>query len=297
MKPFMIKVPASSANIGPGFDSVGIAIERYLTLTVTPGDEWTFDHQSPLLPVVDHYKDHFIYKIAKNIAEEHGKEMASARIAVDTEIPLARGMGSSASAIVAAIELANRLADLNLSDEQKLRHAVKIEGHPDNVAPALFGGFVTAVQIEQDLDYLILPEIDVDLVVYIPSFELKTEDARRVLPDAYPRPVATSASAISSLMIAAFMKGNYELAGKMMERDLFHETYRARLIPRYDEIKREAKAYNAYATVISGAGPTTISFVPSGKGEELARKMQSLLPDYEVVALRIDTEGMKVSDL
>jgi len=293
----MIKVPASSANIGPGFDSAGIAIERYLTLTVTPSDEWIFDHQSPLLPDINHYENHFIYKIAKKIAAEYGKELTSARIAVDTEIPLARGMGSSASAIVAAIELANRLAGLDLSDEQKLKHAVKIEGHPDNVAPALFGGFVTAVQIEQDLDYLILPEIDVDLIVYIPSFELKTEDARKVLPDAYPRPVATSASAISSLMIAAFMKGDYELAGKMMERDLFHETYRARLIPRYDEIKREAKANNAYATVISGAGPTTISFVPSGKGEEIARKMQSLLPDYEVASLRIDTEGMKVSEL
>ncbi|WLV25022.1 homoserine kinase [Aciduricibacillus chroicocephali] len=297
MKPFMIKVPASSANIGPGFDSVGIALERYLTLTVTPGEDWEFKHRSPLLPEVPNHEEHFIFKIASKIAAKHGKELSSASISVDTEIPLARGMGSSASAIIAGIELANRLAELDLTAEQKLRHAVQIEGHPDNVAPALFGGFITAVQFEQELDYLILPELDVDLIVYIPDFELKTEDARRVLPDAYPRAVATRASAISSMMIAAFMKGDYNLAGRMMERDLFHETYRARLIPRYDEIKPEARELGAYATVISGAGPTTISFAPSGKGEEIARRMQSLLPDYEIAALRIDTEGLQVSDL
>lgn len=295
MSKFTIRVPASSANIGPGFDSAGIAIERYLTLHVAPGEEWKFEHQSPYLPDVPHYEGHFIYQTAKKVAASCGKPLPAAVVTVESEIPLARGMGSSASAIVAGIELANKLAGLGLTDQQKLKHAVDIEGHPDNVAAALYGGFIIAVQMDDQTDCIKLPQLDVDLVVYIPDFELKTEDARKVLPDSYARDTATRASAISNLMIAAFMDGSYELAGKMMEQDLFHETYRAKLIPRYVEIRDKAKSLGAYATVISGAGPTTISFVPAGKGSEVAADMQKLLEGYEVAALKIDQTGLQTT--
>lgn len=294
MSMFTIKVPASSANIGPGFDSAGIAIGRLLTLKVQPGEDWAFINQSDYLSEVPDYKEHFIYQIADQIARKHGKSLPSAKVIVESEIPLARGMGSSASAIIAGIELANQLAQLDLTDEEKLKYAVEIEGHPDNVAAALFGGFIIAVELDGHTDYMKLPALDLDLVVYIPDFELKTEEARSVLPDAYPRQVAASASAISNLMIAALIEGNYKLAGKMMEQDLFHETYRASLIPRYEEIKKLAKSLGAFATVISGAGPTTISFVPAGKGQEIASKMQALLPGYEVAALNIDDTGLVV---
>lgn len=289
-----ISVPASSANIGPGFDSAGVAVSRYLTLHVTKADEWSFTHTTPLVPPVRNYKDHYIYKIAKKVADWHDCELTPCHVTMDSEIPLARGLGSSASAIVAAIELANQVCELNLSQDTKLEYAVKIEGHPDNVAACLLGGFVVTVKMGDEATYKKLPAIDTDLVVYIPNFELKTEDARKVLPEGFNMKDAATASGVSNLMISALLTGDYELAGKMMESDLFHETYRAKLIPNYYDIRSNARKLGAYGTVISGAGPTMISFVPNGKGEEIAKEMQAILPDYEVEALQLDEKGLQV---
>lgn len=289
-----IKVPASSANIGPGFDSAGVAVSMYLTLRVTKADEWKFVHTTPLIPPVRHYRDHYIYKVAKRVADWNQCELTPCYVEMDSEIPLARGLGSSASAIIAGIELANQLCDLNLTDEEKLDYAVKIEGHPDNVAACLLGGFVVTVKMGDEATYKKLPAIDTDLVVYIPDFELKTEDARKVLPKNFEMKDAATASGVSNLMISALLTGDYELAGKMMESDLFHESYRAKLIPNYYDIRSNARKLGAYGTVISGAGPTMISFVPSGKGEYIANKMQQLLPDYNVTALQLDEEGLQV---
>ena len=296
MKASIITVPASSANIGPGFDSAGIAVQRFLTLHVLPSEEWAFIHESECLPAVTDYQDHFIYQIAKKTAASYQKTLPSASIHVTSDIPLARGLGSSASAIIAGIELANMLCELHLTNEEKLKLACDIEGHPDNVAAALFGGCILAVQSKDgQINFTKLPRLDLELVMHIPNFELKTEDARKVLPDTYERDYATTASAISNLMIASLMSGDYALAGQMMEQDMFHEAFRAKLIPDFADIKEKAKALGAYGTVISGAGPTTISFVPKGEAEKIAAAMQSFLPDYEVVALQIDETGLQTT--
>lgn len=292
----MIRVPATSANNGPGFDSTGLAVNRYLTLVVEPAKQWEFVHHSLYLPPSPVYHQHFIYKVAKQIADRYEQTLTPCKVIVKSDIPLARGLGSSASAVVAGIELANQLCDLALSDQTKLNLATDIESHPDNVAPALFGGLVISVQhANKDVDYLHIPNLDVDLVVYIPDVELKTEDARSVLPDSYKRSEATSASGIANLMIAALLQKDYELAGKMMEHDLFHEPYRANLIPNYQRIKQEAKNLGAYGTVISGAGPTMISFAPKGKGQRIADDMKIMLSTYEVACLQIDTAGLQVT--
>lgn len=290
-----IKVPASSANIGPGFDSLGIALKRYLTLTVERSNHWEFTHTSESVPSVRHYKDHYIYKVATKVAGWHQCELPACHVTMDSDIPLARGLGSSASAIVAAIELANQLCELTLSEDEKLKYAVQIEGHPDNVAPALFGGLLVTVQMNEQTSYKQLPQIDSDVVIYIPDFELRTEDARNVLPESFLMQDAAAASSVSNLMISALMTGDYKLAGQMMESDLFHESYRAVLIPNYADIKAHARSFGAYGTVISGAGPTMISFVPNGEGYAVAEKMQTLFPDYEVEAIGMDSQGLTVS--
>ena len=291
---FTISVPASSANIGPGFDSAGVAVSRYLTLQVTEADEWQFTHTTNAIPPVRNYHDHYIYKVAKQVADWHKVPLTACHVKMDSEIPLARGLGSSASAIVAGIELANQLCDLHLTEDQKLAHAVEIEGHPDNVAAALLGGFVVTVKMNGEASYKKLPAIQTDLVVYIPNFELKTEDARKVLPEEFLMKDAATASGVSNLMISALLTGDYELAGKMMESDLFHESYRAKLIPNYFDIRSEARKLGAFGTVISGAGPTMISFVPNGKGTSIAEKMGTILPNYEVEALFLDEQGLQV---
>lgn len=290
---FTITVPASSANIGPGFDSAGVAVSRYLVLEVERANAWRFTHTTSIIPEVRHYKDHYIYKVAKQVADWHDCTLPTCHVKMTSEIPLARGLGSSASAIVAAIELTNQLCNLQLTEAEKLDYAVKIEGHPDNVAAALLGGFVVSVKMGEEATYKKLPAIDTDLVVYIPNFELKTEDARKVLPKEYDLKDAATASGVSNLMISALLTGDYELAGKMMESDLFHESYRAKLIPNYYDIRSNARKLGAYGTVISGAGPTMISFVPNGKGESVAKEMQAKLPDYEIVALHLDESGLR----
>lgn len=289
-----ISAPASSANVGPGFDSAGIAVSRYLTLDVKKAAEWKFVHSTTLIPPVDNYKNHYIYKVAMEVASWHNCELPPCHVTMGSKIPLARGLGSSASAIVAAIELVNQLCNLQLSESDKLAYAVKIEGHPDNVAASLLGGFVISVKMGDETNYKKLPSVDMDLVVYIPSFELKTEDSRNVLPKEFQMTDAATASGISNLMVSSLLTGDYELAGKMMESDLFHESYRAKLIPNYYEIRSQARELGAYGTVISGAGPTMISFVERGKGEFIAEKMRNFLPGYEVDALQIDEAGLTV---
>ena len=291
---FTISVPASSANIGPGFDSAGVAVSRYLTLQVTKAEEWEFIHTNSTIPSVRHYEDHYIYKVAKQVADWQNEHLTPCQVTMTSEIPLARGLGSSASAIVAGIELANQLCQLHLTEKKKLDYAVRIEGHPDNVAAALLGGFVVTVNMKSNTSYKKLPAIKTDLVVYIPNFELKTEDARKVLPEEFLMKDAATASGVSNLMISAFLTGDYELAGKMMESDLFHESYRAKLIPNYYEIRSEARKLGAFGTVISGAGPTMISFVPEGQGVSITEKMNAIFSDYEVVALKLDENGLQV---
>lgn len=289
-----IRVPASSANVGPGFDSAGIAVSRYLTLTIEKSEQWEFIHTTSTVPPVNDYRNHYIYKTAVKVANWHQCNLPPCRVEMDTNIPLARGLGSSASAIIASIELVNQLCHLHLTEKDKLAYAVKIEGHPDNVAAALLGGFVIAVKMGEETDYKKLPTLDMDIIVYIPSFQLKTEDSRKVLPKQFQMKDAATASGISNLMVSSLLTGDYKLAGKMMESDLFHESYRSKLIPNYYVIRSKARQFGAYGTVISGAGPTMISFVPRGKGEVIAEKMETLLPNYEIDALQIDEKGLQI---
>lgn len=297
MKPFTITIPASTANIGPGFDSMGMALKRYLVLNVFKQDNWELEHRSQFLPKEVNYESHFIYQVALEVAKKFEKNLPTCKVVIKSDIPLARGLGSSASAVVAGIELANQLCELSLNDDEKLFLATQIEGHPDNVAPSLFGGLIiTATPANQKIEYLKVENLDLDIILYIPNTELKTDDARKVLPAVLSSEYAASASGISNLMITALLTKNYELAGKMMEEDQFHEPFRAKLIPYYEKIKREAKKSGSYGTVISGAGPSMISFVPQGKGDEIANHMKKSFPDYEVAAIQIDYNGIQIDE-
>ena len=146
MTRFTISVPSSTANIGPGFDSAGMALNLYLVLHVEESDQWVFEHRSAMLPPTTEAKEHFIYQIAERTALLYNSVLPSCKVIVESEIPLARGLGSSASAAVAGIELANQLCKLELTQQEKLDCASEFEGHPDNAAAALLGGFVVTAQ-------------------------------------------------------------------------------------------------------------------------------------------------------
>ncbi|WP_080875514.1 homoserine kinase [Oceanobacillus timonensis] len=291
MMPFRISVPASSANLGPGFDSMGLALGLYIHLDVTDSDEHAFfAHGSS-----ESAENHFIWNISKQVAERYGVTLPPCSVQETSEIPLARGLGSSASAIVAGIELANQLGNLQLTDEQKLAFGTELEGHPDNIAPAIFGGLTISTMLEHDIPSARLHDMELDLIAYIPEVELKTEVARDCLPDTYERNYAARASAMSNLVVAALYSKDYVLFGKMLEHDLFHEPFRKVLIAHFDMIRDKAKELGAFGTALSGAGPTMLSFVPKGKGETVKQEMTKQLEGYQVKLLKIDTKGVSIS--
>ncbi|WP_288264277.1 homoserine kinase, partial [uncultured Streptococcus sp.] len=193
-----ITVPATSANIGPGFDSVGVAVSKYLTIEVLePADKWEVLHD---LGDVPSDENNLLIATALQVKAN----LTPHRIKMISDIPLARGLGSSSSVIVAGIELANQLADLNLSDDEKLTLATKIEGHPDNVAPAIFGGFTVSLLNDGIPDcFSFMPRIPLNLVVAVPDFHLSTKAARSALPLEVPLKDAVFNVGRAALLVGA----------------------------------------------------------------------------------------------
>ena len=284
-----ITVPATSANVGPGFDSVGIAVSKYLTIDVLEAQEnWWIEHD--LGEEIPSDEENLLLQTALQVASD----LPPHRLKMTSEVPLARGLGSSSSVIVAGIELANQLGNLCLSDEEKLEIATKIEGHPDNVAPAIFGNLVVASYVDQQTNHLVLPFPECELVAFVPNYELKTSDSRNVLPSEWTYKEAVAASSIANVAIAALAKGDLRVAGKAIEADRFHERYRQQLVAEFPQVKDIAHQHEAYATYLSGAGPTIMTLLPVEHAEAFAKDLESKDLNGQVFSLKIDTTGVKV---
>ena len=284
-----IIVPATSANVGPGFDSVGIAVSKYLTIDVLEAQEnWWIEHD--LGEEIPSNEENLLLQTALQVASD----LPPHRLKMTSEVPLARGLGSSSSVIVAGIELANQLGKLSLSDEDKLEIATKIEGHPDNVAPAIFGNLVVASYVDQQTNHLVLPFPECALVAFVPNYELKTSDSRNVLPSEWTYKEAVAASSIANVAIAALAKGDLRVAGKAIEADRFHERYRQQLVAEFPQVKEVAHQHDAYATYLSGAGPTIMTLLPVEHAETFAKDLESKDLNGQVFSLKIDTTGVKV---
>lgn len=295
MSKWQIKVPGSTANLGPGFDSIGLGLSLYLTLDVTLQGKWEFVHIGEHVPADTTVETHLIYKIAQQVAAQYHTKLKPCKVEMTSELPLARGLGSSAAAIVAGIELANLLGDLNLTTQDKLDISSQIEGHPDNATASVLGGLTISSMNEQgQVDTLHIPEVDAAFVVFIPDVELKTADSRDVLPQDFSRGYAVRASANANMLAASLIAKDYVRIGHYMEQDLFHEPYRAQLIPNYAEIRLAAKQAGAYGTALSGAGPTLISIIPTAIQESFLKAMNAQFPGHRIVLTHADAIGSRV---
>lgn len=292
-----ITVPGSTANLGPGFDSVGLALGKYLTLEVKKADQLLFT------PMTDHVKDiptndkNLIAKVAIEVASTYNQEFPACEVKVWSDIPMARGIGSSAAAIIAGIELANQLCNLQLTDEEKLRIASLEEGHPDNVGASLYGGLVVGLHQDEKTELVCVKDLDVDAVVVIPKYEVFTSDARNVLPKELEYKTAVEASAISNMLVAGLLTNNWKLVGEMMSKDLFHQPYRGKLIPEIQAVQEKIQSLGAYGSALSGAGPTVICFIEKGKGNDLADKLSQDFANCDVECLAIDEIGCRVEQV
>ncbi len=273
-----IIVPATSANIGPGFDSVGVALSKYLEIEVLEeSQEWVIEHD--LNPRIPKDRRNLLVKIALQLAPD----IQPRRLKMTSDIPLARGLGSSSSVIVAGIELANQL-----------KIATKIEGHPDNVAPAIYGNLVVSSSSRNQVSAVVADFPEADFIAYIPDYELRTVESRRVLPNRLSYKEAVAASSIANVAIAALLKGDMKIAGRAIESDLFHEKYRQPLIKEFSDIKFLARKNGSYATYISGAGPTVMVLSPKNKTEKIYQLLQKQNFKGQIFQLQVDTEGVRV---
>lgn len=284
-----IIVPATSANIGPGFDSVGVAVSKYLIIEVLgKSDQWIIEHD--LGRRIPSNERNLLIKVARRIAPA----IRPHHLKMTTDIPLARGLGSSSSVIVAGIELANQLANLQLSNTEKLNLATKIEGHPDNVAPAIYGNLTISSYVNGEVSTVVTKFPEVGLIAYIPNYELRTKDSRGVLPKELSYQEAVAASSIANVAIAALMKEDMVAAGQAIESDRFHEHFRQGLIKEFPKIKMMAKENGAYATYLSGAGPTVMILVPKERSNTLKEKIEERQFKGQVLELQIDCQGVRV---
>ena len=286
-----IIVPATSANVGPGFDSVGVAVTKYLEIQVCEErEEWMIEHQ--LGKWIPRDERNLLLKIALQIVPD----LQPRRLKMVSDIPLARGLGTSSSVIVAGIELANQLGNLKLTDHDKLQLATKIEGHPDNVAPAIYGNLVIASSVEGQVSAVVAPFPECAFLAYIPNYELRTRDSRGVLPKKLSYKEAVAASSIANVAIAALLTGDMVKAGQAIESDLFHERYRQDLVREFATIKKVAKRNGAYATYLSGAGPTVMVLAEPDKMPKIKAELEKQPFKGKLHDLQVDTEGVRVEE-
>ena len=278
-----ISVPATSANLGPGFDSIGLALDMQLTLQVLqPSDHWQIDH--PFGADVPTDERNLIIKTALHLVPDlHPQHLQMA-----SKIPLARGLGSSSTAIVAGLVLANELTGATRSSAELLAVATQLEGHPDNVAPALLGGLVVATYVGEQVPTLFAS-------VYVPNEPLLTSASRQALPAELDYHQAVAGSSVANTLVAALATQNWEVALPLLEQDQFHEQYRAKLVPALHLVREQAHALGLTGTYLSGAGPTVITLGDYGQLATLQTKLsQDDRLTGQLFLLPMDATGVKV---
>lgn len=270
-----VQAPATTANLGPGFDSLGMALNLYNDIQLSIADETTVEIDGEGADSLPRDDRHLVLRSASRLARENGHEVPGWSLRQRNSIPLARGLGSSSAAIVAGLVGANELLELGLSLEDLLETAAKIEGHPDNVAPALYGG-LTVCCVSERLCCLPLPPPQLKVVVAIPDFEVSTEAARKVMPKEIPHADGVENVAHVAMTLAAFSEGRYEFLACGM-KDKLHEPYRSHLVPGFEQVREAALRSGAYATCLSGSGPTIAAFADHYEKEIAAVMAQAFL--------------------
>ncbi|MDO4772230.1 MAG: homoserine kinase [Bacillota bacterium] len=287
MKRFTVKVPASTANMGPGFDTLGMALTMYNSFTFLPMDEG-FEVSGVESQFCG--KDNLVYQSFLKAYERLGKQAPGIRIEIKSDIPISRGLGSSSTCIVAGVMAALYLAEQRVDKELALSIATEMEGHPDNVAPAIFGGLQVSLLERGRVIHQEVPiASELELAVLIPNFRLSTEKSRNVLPKSVPFSDAVYNVSRVALLVNSLSTGNLEDLDVACQ-DALHQMARSALIPSYDKVVDLAKQCGAKASFLSGAGPS-IMFLVDGQ-EDFVREMNEKT-DYvwSAHALKADKIG------
>lgn len=286
---FRIKVPATTANLGPGFDSLGLAFKLYSYFTFKKSDK-------PLIITGCDEKyqneNNLVYYSFKKTFEYMNLPLMNVEINIESSVPVCRGLGSSATCIVGGVLGASILSGKNLPMEEIFKICNSIEGHPDNIAPALFGGLTVSL-VENDIPYTVKYNISKDLnfYVFIPDFELSTEKARNVLPKEISFKDSVYNISRTGVLLKALELGDEKLI-KISLSDKLHQQYRLPLINESSEIIKICNSNNVLGTVISGAGPTLLGITKnSNLINEIFSQVKLLNNNWKIKKLDVDFSG------
>ena len=293
---FKIQIPATSANLGAGFDALGLALTFYNYVEMEESDRIDIKSSDGLDIPTD--EKNLIYISAKDLFNVCGNKLDGLKLRQTNSIPMARGLGSSSACIIAGLVGANKMLGDPLTKDDLVDLSAQIEGHPDNTAPALLGGIVTAVFDGRKVHW-VKQEVFTKLkfVAVIPDFELKTEQARACLPKEISHRDAVYNLSRAALFSASLLTGKFENLRTAVD-DKLHQPYRMELIPHCRDVFDIAYTHGAYGAYISGAGPTIMAIVDESNTYFAGKMKFSLdnagLSGWQVHEFRIDNEGTKI---
>ncbi|MBI2849148.1 MAG: homoserine kinase [Chloroflexi bacterium] len=268
-----VKVPATTANLGPGFDCLGMALELFNTVTIERSAHFHMTVSGEGAQDLRRDESNIVYRAVELLFRETGASLPLVHIQLHNEIPLARGLGSSAAAIVGGLVAGNHLQGSPLTTEDLLQLAYHLEGHPDNVTPALFGGCTVAVLDGERVMWASLPlPAGLQAVLFIPHFAMDTQKAREVLPLQIPREGAIFNIGRVALLVTALTTGRLECL-RIATQDALHQPWRQSLFPAMPRIFEVALGEGALGVFLSGAG-STIMAISMTDGEAIAQAMK-----------------------
>lgn len=292
-----VRVPATTANLGPGFDALGLALRLHNSVALEAAPEPRIEIEGEGAMALPRDPSHLAYRAALAVAGAR-KGAAAPRafhLRQHNRIPLARGLGSSAAAIVGGAAAANALLGGPLDVQGLIDLAAGLEGHPDNVAPAVLGGLVACVTTEAGkIRWTRLIPRRLRVVIAIPEFAVSTAEARRLLPETVPFRDAVFNVTRTALLVASLAEGQMDMLDEAT-RDRLHQPYRARLVPGLEAVFAAARAAGAHGVALSGSGPAVVAFGEApGIGEAMRRAFESAGAECRVVDVEVDTEGTVV---
>ncbi|HEY1476122.1 MAG TPA: homoserine kinase [Chthoniobacterales bacterium] len=274
-----VQVPASTTNLGPGFDCLGISLRIWNRISIEVDRS-----QDPVPEMVSQTADLFF--------NHTGETPFPIRCSIEGDIPQARGLGSSVTIRLGVLIALDRLTNRRLSREEICSLCAELEGHPDNAAAALFGGFTIITTANR------VARFDIDqalkFVLFIPDFEVKTSEARTVVPNSFPRKAVVENLANASLIAAAFASGKYAYLRDSFVDNL-HQPFREQFVPFLPRVLRAAVAAGAFGGFLSGSG-STIACLTLSDGKEVAAAIEAAAPEQnaKIVIVSADNDGARV---
>ena len=282
-----IRVPATSANLGPGFDCLGLALNIWNEVTFEPAEKISYQVTGEGAEKLNKGSRNLLTKAYALVHDVCRKEMKPAKICAHNEIIMSSGLGSSAAAIITGLFGANEMLGKPLNENELLKLANEMEGHPDNVAPALLGGLVVSVMAAGEIITRRYETPEFMIVIVKPNVDWPTRTARAVLPKSVSRADAIFNIGRTTLVVDALQSGDLELLQKVMD-DRIHQPYRLKYITGGMAAYKTAKQYGAAA--LSGAGPSIIAFVPSEKAEQTKTQIMQAFEERGVITRGIITK-------